>query len=103
MDTEREVLEFVIVPPYNDRRAIFEARERLSCFLQQKFPGYTFTIVAVAPVDDEDEFNVVPVMSFVDDTGRMRMCIYPKIMFMADIAAACRTFDKNLRGKFAVH
>ncbi len=92
MGIEREVLEFIIVPPFNERASIYNDREKLSGFLRTKFPGYAFTVVAVAPVDDEDEFNVIPVMSFLDDEGRMRMCVYPSLLLMGAIARECETF-----------
>ena len=88
----REVTEFIIVPPYNARDAVCRAKERFTDFLTQKFPGYAFKVVSVAPVDDEDVFNVIPVVSF-DDEGEMRMCIYPKLQLVADIARACSKFE----------
>lgn len=97
MTTERDVLEFIIVPPYNDRDAICRAKERFTHFLSAKFPGYTFRVVPIAPVDDEDEFNVIPVMSFVDDEGRMRMCNCPKLWLLHEIADACQKFDVSGR------
>ncbi|MGR9476971.1 hypothetical protein [Rhizobium leguminosarum] len=105
MAIEREVLEFVIVPPYNERDAICRAKERFTSYLIERFPGYDFKVVPVAPVDDGEDFNVIPVMSFIDDEGRMRLCVYPKLWFMAAIARACAEFDvgearsREARGK----
>jgi hypothetical protein len=90
---EREVTEFIIVPPYNDRDAICRAKERFTAFLAARFPGYAFKVVPVAPVDDEEDFTVIPVMNFVDDEGRMQMCVYPKLWLMADIGRTCQEFD----------
>lgn len=96
MATEREVLQFIIVPPYEQRAAVAAAKERMEAYLGSRFPGYDFKVGPFAPVGDEDEFCVLPLMNFVGDDGQSYMCVPPKRWFVQEIAEACRQFD--LRG-----
>lgn len=97
--SEREVLEFVIVPPYPKRHAIAASEAHFSDFLKRRFRGYSFRVAGVAPVgsDDDDSFHVIPVMSFTDDAGVMRMCEPPQSWIIAEISEACRQFSANKR------
>lgn len=92
MAIEREVLEFIIVPPFQQREAVAAAKDRLADYLERKFPGYRFKVGPFAPVGDDETFCVLPVMNFVDDEGNMRMCDHPKEWLLASIAHACRGF-----------
>ncbi|MGR9076221.1 hypothetical protein [Rhizobium leguminosarum] len=98
MATEREVLEFIIVPPFEQRAAVAAAKERFERYLGNRFPGYRFKIGPFAPVGDEEGFSVLPVMNFPGDDGKSCMCTPPKRWFLQEIADACRDFDlKGLR------
>lgn len=98
MPIEREVLEFIIVPPFEQRAAVAAAKERFENYLADRFPGYSFRIGPFAPVGDEDEFCVLPLMNFPGDDGKSYMCTAPKRWFVQEIADACRHFDlKGLR------
>ncbi|MBY5917319.1 hypothetical protein HFO77_23275 [Rhizobium leguminosarum] len=98
MATEREVLEFIIVPPFEQRAAVAAAKERFESYLGNRFPGYRFKVGPFAPVGDEEEFSVLPVMNFPGDDGKSYMCTPPKRWFLQEIADACRDFDfKRLR------
>ncbi len=88
----REVLEFIIVPPYEQRAAVAAAKERFEDYLCRSFPGYTFRIGPFAPVGDDDAFCVLPLMNFVDDEGKMRMCDEPSRWLLRDINQACQNF-----------
>jgi hypothetical protein len=50
MAIEKEVLEFIIVPPYARRSEIFAAKERMEAYLGNRFPGYSFKIARLGPV-----------------------------------------------------
>ncbi|MBY5657145.1 hypothetical protein [Rhizobium leguminosarum] len=98
MATEREVLEFIIVPPFEQRAAVAAAKERFENYLANRFPGYSFRVGPFAPVGDEDEFCVLPLMNFPGDDGSSYMCTPPKRWFVQEIADACRQLDlKGLR------
>ncbi|SMF65606.1 hypothetical protein SAMN02982989_3381 [Xaviernesmea oryzae] len=94
---DREVLEFIIVPPFDRRHEITNSKERMEHYLGNRFPGYSFKLVAFAPVGDEDDFRVLPVMNFIDGEGISRMCAEPKRWMMVEIAQACHEFDANGR------
>ncbi|MGO8422301.1 hypothetical protein ACC807_11245 [Rhizobium ruizarguesonis] len=92
MATEREVLEFIIVPPFEQRAAVAAAKERFENYLGNRFPGYRFKVGPFAPVGDDEEFYVLPVMNFPGDDGENHMCTPPKRWFLSEIAEACRVF-----------
>jgi hypothetical protein len=99
MTIERQVLEFIIVPPFEQRAAVAAAKERLEHYLICRFPGYRFKVGPFAPVGDDEEFCVLPLMNFVGDDGKSYMCVPPKRWLLLDIAVACKEFDlKGLRG-----
>lgn len=101
MTTEREVLEFIIVPPFERRAAVAAVKERLEHHLICRFPGYGFKVGPFAPVGDDEEFCVLPIMNFLGDDGRSYMCLPPKRWFVQEIADACREFDVNGLRHFA--
>lgn len=94
---EREVTEFAVIPPYAERHLVEAAKERMKHYLERRFPGYTFRIAPFAPVGDEGDFCVVPIMGFVGDDGESRLCDEPECCLVSDIHQACRDFD--LRGR----
>lgn len=91
----REVLEFVIVPPYEQRSALGAAKERFEHYLANRFRGFTFKLGPFAPVGDDGDFQVLPIMNFVGDDGKARMCEKPSTWLLREITAACREFDLN--------
>lgn len=93
MAIEQDVLEFIIVPPYERRAAIFASKERMEAYLGNRFPGYSFKIARLGPVGDDEDFCILPVMNFIDGEGVSRMCTPPKPWFMANVILACREFD----------
>ncbi|CAD7023280.1 hypothetical protein REJC140_00153 [Pseudorhizobium endolithicum] len=93
MAIEREVLEFIIVPPFEQREAVATAKDRLADYLERRFPGYRFKIGPFAPVGDEETFCILPVMNFLGDDGKSYMCDEPKRWFVQEIADACQAFD----------
>ncbi|QIG70444.1 hypothetical protein EVB88_060 [Rhizobium phage RHph_N28_2] len=93
MPTERDVIEFIIVPPFAKRVAVVAAKERLESYLENRFRGYSFRVGSFAPLGDEEEFCVLPLMKFVGDDGRSYMCTSPKKWFLQEISNACREFD----------
>lgn len=101
MGIEREVLEFIIVPPYERRDEIRAAKERMEAYLSNRFPGYSFRVPQFAPVGGDGDFSVIPIMNFPGDDGQSYMCNPPKPWFISEIAAACREFDARGRRSFA--
>lgn len=101
MGIERDVLEFIIVPPYARRSAIFASKERMEAYLRNRFPGYSFKVARLGPVGDDDDFCVIPVMNFLGDDGQSYMCNEPKPWFIAEVRSACREFDLGGRRSFA--
>ncbi len=97
----KDVLEFIIVPPYQKREEVDAAKERLAAYLGYRFPGYTFKIGRFVPIGDEDRFCVLPVMNFVGDDGKSYMCDAPKRWFLQEIADACAMFDLKGKRSFA--
>lgn len=92
---QSEVLEFVVVPPYYQRHEVAASEAAFTNFLNRRFRGYTFKIAGVAPVGDEDAFHAIPVMSFVDDEGKMRMCEPVQSWVLREIEEACGEFVGN--------
>lgn len=101
MRTERDVIQYIIVPPFERRSKVIAAKERLEHYLADRFRAYTFRVAAFAPVGEEDSFQVLPVMNFVDDEGKLQMCAKPKSWVIGEIAAACEEFDQCGRRSFA--
>lgn len=101
MAIEKEVLEFIIVSPYERRSETFAAKERMEAYLGNRFPGYSFKIARLGPVGDDDDFCILPVMNFIDGEGVSRMCTPPKSWFMAEVSKACQEFDAAGRRSFA--
>lgn len=97
----REVLEFIIVPPFSKRAEVDAAKERLVAYLGYHFPGYTFKVARFVPVVDEDRFTVLPVMNFVGDDGKSFMCEQPRRWLIRDIADACAMFKLTGKKSFA--
>lgn len=92
---QSEVLEFVVVPPYHQRHEVAASEASLKDFLRRRFRGYSFKIAGVAPVGDEDAFHAIPIMSFVDDEGKMRMCEPVQSWILREIEEACGEFSSN--------
>ncbi|MGQ3213810.1 MAG: hypothetical protein ACT6U0_09895 [Shinella sp.] len=95
MAVEKDVLEFIIIPPYARRSKVFASKERMEAYLGNRFPGYSFKVARLGPVGDDDDFCILPVMNFLGDDGHSYMCNEPKSWFLADIASACREFDRS--------
>ncbi|KKZ89030.1 hypothetical protein [Rhizobium phaseoli] len=97
----KEVLSFIIVPPFDRRSAVAAAKDRLENYLSHRFPGYDFKVGPFAPVGDDEAFCVLPIMNFVGDDGKSYMCEPPSRWLLRDIANACRAFDLDGRRSFA--
>ncbi|KQY39974.1 hypothetical protein [Rhizobium sp. Root483D2] len=90
MRTERDVIQYIIVPPFEQRDKVIAAKERLEHYLCGRFPGNSFTVARFAPIGDDEEFCVLPIMNFVGDDGNSYMCKEPKRWFMKEIAQTCK-------------
>lgn len=93
----REVLEFVVVPPYERRAAVHTAKEGFEDYLTRRFPGFKFRIGPFAPVGDDEAFCILPIMKFLGEDGKSYMCDEPRRWFVQEIADACEAFP--LRGE----
>lgn len=93
MRTERDVIQYIVVPPFEHREKVIAAKEWLEHYLSDRFPGNSFTVARFAPIGDHKEFCVLPIMNFVGDDGRTYMCKEPKRWFMREIAQACGEFN----------
>lgn len=91
MSIEQEVSEFIIVAPARLRPSLEGARDAALDYLRRQFPGYTFHISPVSPLD-HDDYLVLPVMNFVADDGKSHMCNPPSYMLKAAIADAIANF-----------
>lgn len=91
----REVLEYIIVPPYERAAEVAASSAQLKDHLSRKFPGYSFKISDFVPVGDEEEFCVLPIMNYLDPDGRSVMCAEPSRWLMRDIAQACLEFENE--------
>lgn len=98
MNNQRDVIEYIVMPPLDQRDAVMAAKERFEHYLSNRFPGNTFKISPFVPVGDGEDFCVLPIMNYQGDDGHSYMCNQPKRWFMQEIAQACREFDlKGLR------
>jgi hypothetical protein len=95
----KEVLSFIIVPPFDQRAAVAAARERLENYLSLRFLGYDIKVGPFAPVGSDEGFCVLPIMNFVGDDGESYMCEQPSRWLLHDIACACNVFDLGGRAE----
>ncbi|MDW9770416.1 hypothetical protein BMJ34_13335 [Sinorhizobium medicae] len=95
----KDVTEFIVVPPVTLRADIWAAKERFADALSRQFPGYSFRIARIAPVDTGECFGVYPVMNFVGADNQAFMCNEPPSWLLGEIRMACQAFD--LRKGFA--
>jgi hypothetical protein len=95
---QQEVSQFIIVPPFNQRDRIFDGREILTDYLARQFPRYSFEIAPIAPVQDDEDFSVIPIMNFVTPDGDSFMCKPVERWVFAEIADACRRFGAYAAG-----
>lgn len=95
----RDVTEFIVVPPAARSADIWSAKERFADHLRRQFPGYSFRIARIAPVDTGECFGVYPVMNFVGPDNQAFMCNEPPSWLLGEIRFACQAFD--LRKSFA--
>lgn len=94
---ERQVTEFIVVPPLALKDEVALAKERFAHHLTSRFPGYAFKISTFVPIGDADAFFVMPVMNFLGDNGKSYMCLPPSRWLLNDIATACTEFDLSKR------
>lgn len=96
-----EVLKFIVVPPFDDREKVAAVKERLETHLARKFPGYSFKVSGFVPIGNDDDFSIVPLMNYLDDQGKSRMCAPPKRWLLGEIAEECRAFNDGRAQSFA--
>lgn len=89
----KDVTEFIVVPPAAVRPDILAAKERFADYLKRQFPGYSFRIARLAPVDTGEWFGVYPVMNFVGADNQTLMCNEPPSWLLGEIRMACQAFD----------
>jgi hypothetical protein len=89
----KEVLHFIVVPPFSKRSAVAAVKDRVENYLSRQFPGYEFTVGPFAPVGNDDAFCILPVMNFAGPDGKSYMCDPPRRWFIQEIAEACASFN----------
>lgn len=89
----KDVTEFIVVPPVALRADIWAAKERFADTLSRQFPGYSFRIARIGPVDTGEFFGVYPVMNFVGADNQAFMCNEPPSWLLGEIRMACQAFD----------
>lgn len=102
MATERDVIQYIVVPPFAQRDKVIAAKEPLEHYLGGRFPGNSFTVARFAPIGDDEEFCVLPIMNFVGDDGKSYMCTPPKRWLLREIAETCQLFDADRDGALAI-
>ncbi|OCP05018.1 MULTISPECIES: hypothetical protein [unclassified Ensifer] len=89
MHDPKDVTAFTIVPPpLRGRRESV----RLMAHLRRLFPGYSFKLAAIAPVDAGDRFGIYPVMNFIGADNRSYVCNEPPNWLIGEIRSACHAF-----------
>jgi hypothetical protein len=89
---QQEVSQFIIVPPLSRRDWIFKAREVFTDHLARQFPQYSFEVAPIAPVQEDEDFGIIPIMNFVTPDGDSFMCQPVERWVFREIADACRRF-----------
>lgn len=93
--TPHDVSEFIIAPPLSRRQRIIRSRERLAHYLRGQFPEFEFRLIEMAPVGEDDDFVVLPVMNFVGDDGKSHMCKPVPTFTLVRIREALRQFERT--------
>ncbi|MBX5021188.1 hypothetical protein [Rhizobium lentis] len=97
----KEVLSFIIVPPFDQREVVEAAKDRLVNYLSHRFPGYDFKVGPFAPIGDDEAFCVLPIMNFVGDDGKSYICDPTQRWLLQEIAHTCNEFDFKGRRNYA--
>lgn len=89
----RSVTTFIIIPPLELAQQVAASKVRLEGFLSQKFPGYIFNISDYMDFGADDDYVVLPMMNYIDDGGKSRMCEKPARELIEDIIGTCWEID----------
>ena len=89
----RSVTTFIIIPPLELAQQVAASKARLEGFLSQKFHGYVFNVSDYMDFGADDDYVVLPMMNYIDDGGKSRMCEKPSRELIDDIAISCRELD----------
>jgi len=92
-----QVSQFIIVPPAGRSRELVRCKELFASYLMRRFPRYSFDVAAVAVLEDDDHFVVIPIMNYVTPDGDSYMCQEPSRSVMAEISEACAGFSPEER------
>ncbi|MGO4641679.1 hypothetical protein AB4Z43_24880 [Mesorhizobium sp. 2RAF45] len=96
MSRQEEVKQFIIVAPASRKNEIALCRERLADYLARRFPRYAFDIAKLAPVQDEDHFIPIPIMSYRSPDGDNLICKPVDKWVVSEIAEACADFKPSV-------
>lgn len=92
MRKQQDVTQFIVVPPLAKRQTVLERQKELLDYLGRVFPRFSFDITPLAPVSDEEDFIVFPIMNFVTPDGDSYMCRPLDPWIRSDIMQALRAF-----------
>ncbi|MBB4066785.1 hypothetical protein [Gellertiella hungarica] len=93
---DSDVIEFIVVPPADRVAELTHLKEQFLGYLTRCFPQFMFKLAPFAPVGDGRDFGVYPIMNYLADDGKSRMCNPPANWTMAEIAEACRGFTAGV-------
>jgi hypothetical protein len=68
-----QVSEFVILAGSSTHGALVYSRERLRCYLAERFPRFRFSLAVAVQEGAPEEFAIVPVVGTVGDGDEVRM------------------------------
>lgn len=91
----KEVTEFIVVPPYERTAEVLRSKDRFKDYLARKFPGYVFNIVDFSPVGEDEDFHIIPSMMFMLPDGNLEMCEKPPRWLLREMASACQDFIQS--------
>jgi len=101
MKRQREVSQLIIVAPAVRRGALFQCRDQFTDYLTRRFPAFTFDLARLSPIEDDEHFLVIPIMSYVTPDGDSYMCKPAPQWLLNEIAAACEDFKPENKARYA--
>ncbi len=89
---QREVSQFIVTPPRVHMPRLMRERQQFEDYLEGRSPGWSFDLCGLAPVADDEDFCVIPIMNFATPDGDSYMCRPLQPWVRAEILVACRRY-----------
>lgn len=93
----RSVTTFIIIPPRELAQQVAGSKRRLEGLLSRKFHGYVFNVSDYMDFGADEDYVVLPIMNYIDDSGKSRMCEKPALPLLQSIVNTCRSFDEQCK------